>query len=93
MNPPRLVWVRIGDLYPELKDQPDSFIALDGEDAETEVGVVELVEMGPDEGRWMWSMLLTAFRWPTNGLCATRAEAEHQLVENWRAFRDWFGLA
>ena len=93
MNPARLVWVRIGDLYPDLKDQPDSFIALDGEDAETEVGFVMLVEMGPDEGRWMWSMLLTAFRRPTNGLCATRAEAEHQLVENWRAFRDWFRLA
>ena len=67
-------------------------MALDAEDAETEVGFVMLVEWGPDEGRWTWSMLLPTFRRPTNGLCETRAEAEHQLAENWRAFRDWFRL-
>ena len=31
MDHPRLVWARIGDRYPDLVDEPDSFIALDGD--------------------------------------------------------------
>jgi len=92
MNPPRLTFVRAGDRYPDLKDEPDDFIALDGEE---EVGVVKLVP-APAGAEWMWSMLLThpgpAFRQPTNGRCATRGQAARELGECWNAFRDWFGI-
>ena len=54
-DPPRLVWVRATDRYPDA-DPKNSFIAMDGE---VEVGVVKLVAIGPDEGRWLWSMLFT----------------------------------
>ena len=56
MSPSRLVWCRAGDRYPDLKGVPDYFLALDGEE---EVGLVRrALTGGPDEGRWMWSMLL-----------------------------------
>ena len=45
MTSPQLHWIRAGDHYPDLKDKPDDFIALDGE---TEVGVVTWIESGPD---------------------------------------------
>ena len=54
-NPPRITWIRAGDRYPELADDLDHFIALDGEE---EVGVVKLV-LSPAGSEWMWSMLLT----------------------------------
>ena len=86
----RLTWVRAGDHYPDLKDEPDHFIALDDG---VEVGVVKLVTTGgPEEGRFLWSMLLThpgpAFKRPTNGTCLTRGAAARELLECWRAFRE-----
>jgi hypothetical protein len=88
----RLTWVRAGERYPDLEDDPDHFIALDGK---AEVGVVKLVP-APGGAEWMWSMLLThpgpAFRRPNNGRTATRGEAVRELVECWRAFREWFGI-
>ena len=73
MTASRLTWVRVGHLYPDLKGEPDHFIAMDGE---TEVGLVKLVVLGPDEGRWLWSMLLThpgpPFGRPTNGTWSAR---------------------
>ena len=32
------------------------------------------------------------FKTPTNGTCKTRDEAARELVECWRAFREWFGI-
>ena len=66
----RLTWARAGDRYP-VAGVPDDFLALDESGAE--VGLVKLVALGPDEGRWLWSMLLThpgpAFQQPANGTC------------------------
>ena len=57
---------------------------------------MKLVALGPDEGRWMWSMLLThpgpAFNRPTNGTCEERLQAVRELHECWWAFREWFGI-
>lgn len=87
-----LTWVRAGDRCPDLKDQPDSFIALDDE---VEVGVVKLVP-APTGAEWMWSMLLThpgpAFRQPTNGRCETRGQAARDLGACYSAFRAFSGL-
>jgi hypothetical protein len=89
----RLTWARVSDRNPDAT-APDSFIALNGEE---EVGVVKRIEVGPDEGRWLWSMLLThpgpAFNRPTNGTCEDRLEAVRELHECWWAFRKWFGIA
>jgi hypothetical protein len=91
---PRLTWVRIGNRYPDLKHDPDRFVALDrGE----EVGVVKLLGRGRDAGSWYWSMWLThpgpAFRRPTNGTMPTRKEAAVALCACYGAFRAWFGIA
>jgi hypothetical protein len=93
MSHPAVTWVRAGDRYPDLKGEPDSFIALDGE---TEIGIVKFIPTGIDAGSWLWSMLLThpgpAFKWPTSGTMPTRREAARELLECWQAFRKWFGL-
>ena len=54
MTSPHLHWIRAGDLYPDLKNEADDFIALDDE---TAVGVVKWIEHGPDHG-WLWSMIV-----------------------------------
>ena len=91
MPKPTLTWIRVGEHYPDLAGELDSFLALDGE---TEVGIVKFLPTGVDAGSWMWSMLLThpgpAFRRPTNGMTPTRGE--RQLVACWHTFRSWFGL-
>ena len=74
---PRLIWCRAGDRYSDLAEEPDDFIALDGND---EVGLVKLMKTGgSDEGRWMWLMQLTlpGERFPraTNGSAETRGAA------------------
>src|SRR6476659_2867095 len=70
----RLVWMRAVDRDPDLEDDLDHFIALDGEE---EVGVVKLVP-APAGEEWMWSLRLThpgpAFL-PTNGRTQTRGGA------------------
>ena len=70
----RLTWVRAVDRYPDLEDDLDHFIALDGE---VEVGVVKLMP-APAGEEWMWSMWLThpgpAFKRPTNGRTPTRGK-------------------
>ena len=38
-----VTWVRVGDRYPDRKDEPDSFVALDGE---TEIGAVTFIATG-----------------------------------------------
>ena len=89
----RLRGVRAGDLDPDLKDDLDHFLALDGEE---EVGVVKFLAAGTDAGSWMWSMLLThpgpAFKRPTNGLTPTRKEAAHDLIKCWHKFRAYYGI-
>ena len=94
MTASRLTWARVGDRYPDLAGVPDDFLALDESGAE--VGLVKLVALGPDEGRWLWSMLLThpgpAFNRPTNGTTPTRREAAIELAECWRAFRRFYGI-
>jgi len=71
-----VTWARAGDRYPDLKDEPDSFIALDGN---IEVGIVKFVAASIDAGSCMWSMLLThpglALKTPTNGTTVTPKEA------------------
>jgi hypothetical protein len=90
---PRLTWIRAGDRYSDLRDDPDHFLALDA-DGEM-IGVVKLVP-SPAGKEWMWSMLAThpgpAFRMPTNGRCETRREAARELVACYTAFRAWFGI-
>ena len=85
-----VTWARAGDRYPDLKDEPGSFMALDGN---VEVGIVKFVAAGIDAGSCMWSMLLThpglAFKTPTNGTTATPKEAARELLECWRAFRQF----
>ena len=92
MSQPRLTWVRAGDRYPELADDLDHFLALDGE---KEVGLVKWVETGPDHG-WFWSMTLVhpgpAFRLPTNGQCATRGQAAQELIACYTAFLAYYGI-
>ena len=88
----RLRWIRVGDRYADATNL-DSFIALNGEE---EVGVVKRIDLGPEEGQWMWSMLLThpgpAFNRPTNGTCEDRLEAVRELHECWGAFRKFYGV-
>ena len=90
----RLRWVRVGDHYADLAGEADHFIALDDEGQE--IGVVKFVAIGTAAGSWMWSMRLThpspTFTRPTNGLTPTRKEAARELLECWRAFREWFGI-
>jgi len=92
-NPPRITWVRAGDRYPELADDPDYFLALDADG--TEVGLVKWVETGPDQG-WFWSMVLVhpgpAFMLPTFGQCATRAQAAQELIACYTAFLAYYGI-
>ena len=62
------------DRDPDLKNDPDNFLALDADG--TEIGLVKWVETGPDHG-WFWSTTRRrapgpAFRRPTFGQCATR---------------------
>jgi len=89
---PRITWIRAGDRYSDLEDDPDHFLALDGE---AEIGVVKWVETGPDHG-WFWSMTLVhpgaPFKLPTLGQCATRGQAEQELIACYTAFRAWFGI-
>ena len=88
----RLTWARVSDRNPDATAS-DSFIALNGEE---EVGVVKRIDLGPEEGQWMWSMLLThpgpAFKRPTNGTCEDRLEAVRELHECWWAFRKYYGI-
>ena len=91
--PHRVTWIRIGDFYPDLKAEKDHFLALDGKSA---VGIVRLIESGPDDGRWHWSMVQVRpgkpFPRPRSGTRATRGQAAKALVECWRAFRSYCGL-
>ena len=93
MTASRITWIRAGDRYPELADDPDYFLALDETNAE--VGLVKWVEAGPDYG-WFWSMTLThegpAFNLPTRGQSATRGQAARELGACYGHFRAWFGL-
>jgi hypothetical protein len=59
MNPPRTIdGLGVADHYADLAGEADHFLAFDSETG-AEGGVVKLVTLGPDEGRWMWSMVLT----------------------------------
>ena len=53
------------------------------------------VETGPDHG-WFWSMRATApgpaFKRPTFGQCATRAQAARGLGACYGHFRAYYGL-
>ena len=44
MTAPRITWIRAGDRYPDLKHDPDRFLALDETGAE--IGLVKWVETG-----------------------------------------------
>ncbi len=94
MSSPTLTFVPASQRYPTLAGETDYFIALDGE---TQVGNVRLADCGPEIGRWQWSLLPARpeplFPWPTNGTARSKAEAVGELVECWRAFRAWFGIA
>ena len=87
----RLVWMRAVDRDPDLEDDLDHFIALDGEE---EVGVVKLVP-APASEVWVWSLWLThpgpAFRLPTNGRTRARGEAVRELLECWQV-PGWFAI-
>jgi len=93
MNLPRYHWVRACDRDPNLKDDPDYFLALDADGAE--IGLVKWVETGPDHG-WFWSMLLVhpgpAFKLPTNGQCATRGQAAQELIACYTAFLAYYRI-
>ncbi|MET0529584.1 MAG: hypothetical protein ABW003_14840 [Microvirga sp.] len=93
MPTPAVTWIRIGERHPDLAQERDYFLALDGE---VQVGIVRLINFGPETGRWLWSMLLThpgpAFTRPTSGTAPTRWEAVRDLVDCYRAFREWSGL-
>jgi hypothetical protein len=88
-----VTWARAGDRYPDLKDDLDHFIALDGD---TEVGIVRFNPTGIDAGSWMWSMLLVhpgpRFNRPRSGTTPTRREAARALLECWRKFRAYYGI-
>ena len=88
-----VTWVRIGDVYPDMKAEADHFIALDGGSV---VGVVRLVESGPDIGRWHWSMVQVRagkpFSLPRSGTTRTRSQAAFALVGSWRAYQKWYGI-
>ena len=94
MAQPIIFWERIGDLHPDMKGEPDQFVAMDGK---AEVGVVRFVGSGVDAGSWAWSMLLThpgpAFNRPTSGIVPTARDAAHELLDCYTAFRKWFGIA
>ena len=82
-----VTWVRVGDRYPDRKDEPDSFIALDGE---TEIGAVAFVATGVDAGSWRWS-LRHPHLGPTStplavGTMPTRKEAAQALLACWQAW-------
>jgi hypothetical protein len=88
-----VTWVRIGDRYPDLKGEPDHFVALDGE---AEVGIARFNPTGIDAGTWMWSMLLVhpgpRFTRPRSGTTPTRKEAAREVVACWNAFREFYGI-
>ena len=89
-----LTFVKAGARYSDLAAEKDYFIALDGE---MQIGMVRLINDGPETGRWQWAMYFVhpepLFPWPTNGTARSKAEAVGELVECWRAFRAWFGIA
>jgi hypothetical protein len=82
-----ITWVRVGDRYPDRKDEPDSFLALDGE---TEIGAVAFVATGIDAGSWRWSLRhphLGATSSPLAiGTMPTRKEAAQALLACWQAW-------
>ena len=76
----RLVWMRAVDRDPDLEDDLDHFIALDGEE---EVGVVKSGRAGPDCGMDLVHVAThpgPAFKLPTFGQCATRGQAAQELI-------------
>lgn len=93
VNPPRkLLWARAGDRYPDLADDLDYFIALDGG---VEIGLVKWVETEPDHG-WFWSMTTThpgpPFKRPTWGTTPTRGQAARALGACYATFRAHYGI-
>ena len=88
-----VTWIHAGDRYPYLKVEPDHFLALD--EAGADIGVVRLVESGPEPCVWLWAMVRTRsarppFPRPRSGTTATRSEAAKALVSAWRSFRIWY---
>ena len=75
----RVTWIRAGDRH---------FLALD--EAREPIGVVRRVEGGPDDGRWLWSIVQvqpgTPFSRPLSGTTKSRREAVETLVATWREF-------
>ena len=82
-----VTWIRAGDRYPDRKDEPDSFIALDGN---TEIGAVVFVAKGADAGSWQWSLrhphLGSASTLLATGTMPTRKEAARELLACWQAW-------
>ena len=82
-----VTWIRAGDRYPDRKDEPDSFIALDGN---TEIGAVVFVAKGADAGSWQWSLrhphLGSASTPLATGTMPTRKEAARELLACWQAW-------
>ena len=90
---PSPIFVPAGKRYPDLAAEKDYFIAIDGE---TQIGMVRLIEDGPETGRWQWGMYLVrpgpTFKLPTDGTAGSKAEAVGKLVDCYGAFRAWYRL-
>jgi hypothetical protein len=82
-----VTWARIGDRYLDRKDEPDSFIALDGN---TEIGAVTFIAKGIEAGSWRWELrhphLGPASAPLATGTMPTRKEAARELLACWQAW-------
>ena len=77
-------WMRTRDVFPALDGPKPDYTALDDEKV---VGRVYLIDSGPEEGLWFWSM--TAHRpgprpqIPTHGRETRRGDAGQRVVETY----------
>ena len=93
-DPAAIIWIRVGDRFPDLKHEEHHFIALDADGHD--IGIVQRIEHGRQTGGWQWSMTRVndsaPFDRPRSGMTETRDEAARELIECWRAFRRYYGL-
>ena len=89
-----ITWIRAGNRYPYFKAERNQFLALDDDD--DVVGMVRLIEQGPEGGRWTWSMAQVHSGRPfsrlSSGTTESRKEAQKALVATWQEFRESYGI-
>ncbi|WP_046866868.1 hypothetical protein [Microvirga massiliensis] len=92
-----IYWKRTADVYPDAGYGPNTFMAFDPQvrfprfhmgTGDKTIGNVHLIQGGPQDGRWHWSMTVSLpgprYGPPTNGTKPTRGAAGRRVVEVYR---------